>query len=175
MEEEMRTLNFYGVESDMIVHILDLNPNSIHKEIENIGQIEKYMMSEETYDSLPESFRKWKKEFLLHNPHLVNPLNGQVEICDPDHLKTLAETMQVGQRCQLENGARGEIRFIGRALEVGYGYFIGIELDEAVGDGGNGTIEGMHYFFGTEGHAIFVRPNKVEVGDFPKIEESDEI
>ena len=83
-------------------------------------------MSEETYDALPENFRKWKKNFLAHNPHLVNPLSGQVEICDPDYLKTLAETMQVGQRCQLENGSRGEIRFIGRALEVGYGYFIGV-------------------------------------------------
>ena len=39
MDEEMRTLNFYGVENDMTVHILDLNPNSIHKEIENVNQI----------------------------------------------------------------------------------------------------------------------------------------
>ena len=53
MEEEMRSLDFYGVQSDMIVHIMDLNPNSIHKEIENVAQIEKYVMSEETYDSLP--------------------------------------------------------------------------------------------------------------------------
>ena len=49
----MRSLDFYGVQSDMIVHIMDLNPNSIHKEIENVAQIEKYVMSEETYDSLP--------------------------------------------------------------------------------------------------------------------------
>ena len=125
----MRTLNFYGAEADMIVHILDLNPNSIHKEIENITQIEKYVMSEETYEALPENFRKWKKSFLANNPHLVNPYTGELEICDPDYLKFLAETMQVGQRCQLENGSRGEIRYIGRALEVGYGYFIGIELD----------------------------------------------
>jgi tubulin-folding cofactor B len=83
--------------------------------------------------------------------------------------------MQVGQRCQLENGARGEIRFIGRALEVGYGYFIGIELDEPTPQGGDGTLEGMHYFFSTPGKAIFIRPNKVEVGEFPKIEANDEI
>ena len=63
------------------------------------------------------------------NPQIKNPLTNQIEICDPDYLKTLAETMHVGQRCQLENGARGEIRYVGRAIEVGYGYFIGIELD----------------------------------------------
>jgi len=39
MEEDMRSLNFYGVENGMIVYITDLNPNSIHKEIENTNQI----------------------------------------------------------------------------------------------------------------------------------------
>jgi hypothetical protein len=41
-------------------------------------------------------------------------------------MKSMADTMQVGLRCQLENGARGEIRFIGKVLELGFGYFIGI-------------------------------------------------
>ena len=31
IEEEMRSLDFYGVESGMIISIMDLNPNSIHK------------------------------------------------------------------------------------------------------------------------------------------------
>lgn len=31
MEEDMRSLDFYGVQPDMTIHILDLNPNSIHK------------------------------------------------------------------------------------------------------------------------------------------------
>jgi len=45
MDENMRSLNFYGVENGMIVYITDLNPNSIHKEIENTNQIEKYTIS----------------------------------------------------------------------------------------------------------------------------------
>lgn len=36
----------------MIVHINDLNPASIHKEIENVNQVEKYTMSEESYNAL---------------------------------------------------------------------------------------------------------------------------
>ena len=73
----------------------------------------------------------------------------------------MTETMNVGQRCQLENGARGEIRFIGRALQVGFGYFVGIQLDDAIENGGDGTLEGMHYFFSEQGKAIFLRPNKI--------------
>lgn len=81
--------------------------------------------------------------------------------------------MQVGQRCQLENGARGLIKYIGQIVDLGFGYFIGIELDQTVAGCGNGTLWGKYYFGCDDGKAIFVRPNKVEVGDFPKIEESD--
>lgn len=42
----MRTLDFYGVQNEMIVSITDLNPASILKEIENSNQVEKYIMSE---------------------------------------------------------------------------------------------------------------------------------
>ncbi len=60
----------------MIIYIMDLNPQSIHKEIENSGQVEKYVMSEETYSQLPENFRKWKHNFLIENPHIKNSLTG---------------------------------------------------------------------------------------------------
>lgn len=65
MDEDLRTLDFYGVQSGMIISIMDLNPASILKEIENNNQIEKYIMSEESYNNLPDNFRKWKHNFLL--------------------------------------------------------------------------------------------------------------
>ena len=76
MEEDMRTLDFYGVEDKMVVSISDLNPASILKEIENSNQVEKYTMSEETYEALPENFRKWKHQFLVENPQIKNSLTG---------------------------------------------------------------------------------------------------
>lgn len=33
MQEDFRTLDFYGVQNGMTIFIYDLNPNSIHKEI----------------------------------------------------------------------------------------------------------------------------------------------
>jgi dynactin complex subunit len=53
------------------------------------------------------------------------------------------------------------IRYIGQVYELGYGYFIGIELDETVGGCGNGTLYGMYYFLCDNGKAIFLRPNKI--------------
>jgi len=40
---------------------------------------------------------------------------------------------------------------------------------------GDGTLSGNHYFFCDIGRGYFERPNKIEAGDFPQIEESDEI
>ena len=129
MDEAMRPLDFYGVENGMIVAISDLNPNSILKEIENTNQIEKYVMSEETYDQLPENFRKWKHQFLIDNPQVKQSLTGQPEICDPEYMGSVASTLSVGMRCQLENGARGEIRYVGKVTEIGFGYFVGVLMD----------------------------------------------
>ena len=175
MEEDLRTLDFYGVQNGMIISITDLNPNSIIKEIESNNQVEKYVMSEETYNQLPENFRKWKHSFLLENPQVKHSLSGQPEICDPEYLHSVASTLYPGMRCQLENGARGEIRFVGKVAELGFGWFVGVILDHPQPGLGNGTLSGNYYFYTEMGRGYFERPNKVEVGDFPKIEESDEI
>lgn len=76
IDEDMRTLDFYGIQAGMIVSITDLNPASILKEIENNNQVDKYVMSEETYENLPENFRKWKHSFLVENPQIKSSLTG---------------------------------------------------------------------------------------------------
>jgi len=101
MDEDMRSLDFFGVESGMIIAITDLNPTSILKEIENTGQIEKYVMSEETYSQLPENFRKWKHDFLVENPQIKATFSGTTEICHPDYMMAVAQTLSPGMRCQL--------------------------------------------------------------------------
>lgn len=85
----------------------------------------------------------------------------------------MASLIIVGQRCQLENGARGEVRYVGKAPELGFGYFVGVLLDEPQVGLGNGTLSGNYYFHCEIGYGYFERPNKIEMGDFPKIEEND--
>ena len=82
----------------------------------------------------------------------------------------MAMTIIVGQRCQLENGARGEVRYVGKVPELGFGYFVGIVLDESQEGLGSGVLSGNYYFHCQNGFGYFDRPNKIEMGDFPKIE-----
>jgi hypothetical protein len=70
-------LGEYGVETGMIIYVIDSNPNSILKQIESYEGVEKYMMSNEDYDKLPENFKKWKKKFLALNPQIIHQNKNQ--------------------------------------------------------------------------------------------------
>ena len=56
---------------------------------------------------------------------------------------------------------------------MGYGFFIGIALDEPLGDN-NGNIKGNKYFEAENNYGITVRPNYFKVGNYPPINEFNE-
>lgn len=94
-------------------------------------------------------------------------------------MKDEAEAIVVGSRCQLNTGdRRGEVKYTGKVPGMGAGYWIGVLLDEPVGDS-NGTHKGKQYFEAGDKCAAFVRPTDLQVGDFPERdifdEEEDEI
>lgn len=157
---------------------MDMNPNSIHKEIEDLAKIQKYTISDEDYDKIPENFRKWKKQLHESNPDLLEKINNPVPPSaggvDDDYMKGIADCMSVDDRCKLSNGCRGTIKYIGKVPGLSYGYYIGVLLDEPSGDN-NGIYKGIKYMEAKDKHAIFVRPDTIEIGDFPILEPEDEI
>ncbi len=53
---------------------------------------------------------------------------------DQDFMKEQADKIQVGNRCKvLENGHRGEVKYVGKVNNMGLGFFVGIKLDEPYG------------------------------------------
>lgn len=57
-------------------------------------------------------------------------------------------------------------------MDLGHGYFVGVRLDEPYGDS-NGVIKGVKYLEASNKYAIFVRPNALEIGDFPILDIDD--
>ena len=109
----------------------------------------------------------------------TNFTNAQDESLYSDFMKEEAEAIQVGSRCELNVGQRrGEVMFRGRVIGLGAGFWIGVRLDEPTGDS-NGTVRGTPYFEAGDKCATFVRPDELQVGDFPERdifdEEEDEI
>jgi tubulin-folding cofactor B len=160
LADDMRPLGFYGAETGMVLYVNDLNPGSIHKQIESFEGVEKYVMSEADYEKLPENFRKWKQEQLKKYPELLKQAQNVVktEQYDPDYLSELASSIQFGSRCRTDTGARGEICFVGRVPDLGPGFFVGVRLDEPFGSG-NGVVKGVKYFDSPQKYGVFVRPN----------------
>lgn len=99
-------------------------------------------------------------------------------------------------RCQLlpsSDARRGTVRYVGSVPEILHGSsktggpWVGIELDEPTGknDGSIGNVSddgdadntagrGVRYFQCRPKHGIFVRPDRLEVGDFGVLDELGE-
>ena len=52
---------------------------------------------------------------------------------------------------------------------MGEGYFVGIQLDEPFGKN-NGMFNGVQYFECLNKYGIFLRPDEINVGDFPELD-----
>ena len=77
----------------------------------------------------------------------------------------------IGSRCEVESTEpglhkRGTVRFIGPTEFGGAGVWVGIEYDEPMGKN-DGSVQGKQYFTCAPKFGVFVRPDKVRVGDFP--------
>jgi len=83
----------------------------------------------------------------------------------------------VSKRCRLlpdSDARRGVIAFVGPVPQIpGLGPWVGISLDEPTGKN-DGSISGQKYFECSKNHGVFVRPDRVEVGNFPPLNDLDE-
>ena len=67
--------------------------------------------------------------------------------------------MSIGNRCIIvETGRKGTVKYIGKVPEIDLGFWIGVQLDEAIGDS-NGSVNGKVYFDAGHNCAVFVRPS----------------
>ena len=80
-----------------------------------------------------------------------------------------------GSRCETKMGAmRGVVKFVGKVdaccvKEVGF--WVGVELDDPMGDGMDGSMNGTKYFECKKKFGVFLRPDALDVGDYPEIDE----
>merc|ERR1719440_34390 len=64
MFDDNKTLSYYGARSGMEIHIKDLDPHSLslHGGLEDVSQVEKYVMPDEEYDKMKNTVRAIKRE-----------------------------------------------------------------------------------------------------------------
>ena len=84
--------------------------------------------------------------------------------------------IKVGARCEMQlktcGKQRGTVRFVGETKFKENQLWIGVELDEPFGKN-DGSVEGDKYFSCAPKYGVFAKPETVEVGDFPVVDELD--
>mmetsp|Transcript_14169 Transcript_14169/g.37429 ORF Transcript_14169/g.37429 Transcript_14169/m.37429 type:complete len:116 (-) Transcript_14169:344-691(-) len=96
------------------------------------------------------------------------PEPPKAPITDDEHMADLVASMKVGDRCQINpGGKRGVVAFVGKIPAIAPGWWVGVQYDEPVGKN-DGTVKGSRLFECPPNYGGFLRPDKVEVGDFPE-------
>ncbi|KAL8906652.1 MAG: hypothetical protein Q9207_001906 [Kuettlingeria erythrocarpa] len=154
--------------------VKDAQPASTHPSagtaIPAPSSVPKYEMPVETYSTLPDTVLAYKK---THHIGRFDPNAPELKAKKVDDLwKEIAEGgIVVGARCILPPSTtrRGTVAYVGLIPGIpGVGPRVGVKLDEPAGKN-DGSVGGQRYFECDPHHGIFVRPDRVEVGDWREL------
>lgn len=114
---------------------------------------------------------------LVPNPS-PKPLHTSPPNSSTNILTSLPLGITLNSRCHLlpssTDDRRGSISYIGPIPEIpGLGKWIGITLDEPTGKN-DGSVQGKRYFSCSVKCGVFVRPERVECGEFPVLDDLGE-
>jgi tubulin-folding cofactor B len=145
-------------------------------------------MPETQYEQLSDTVLAWKKKQKLgrFDPNTKSAKEMAEERRSKDEDEIRKKSIEVGMRCRVghDDTRRGVVRFVGEIIglggekEVGCRW-VGVELDEPLGrnDGSakteveGGSSESKRLFACKDKFGVFVRPEKVEVGDWPLLDD----
>lgn len=164
LSDNMRPFGFYSPLDGYRLHIIDLDPSSVTSGgwLEDTSLVEKYKISDEAYDKLDGTYRKFKEKLGPRSSSAHGPKMGD------DYMEDICANIKVGDRCQVEAGEkRGVVKYVGRAEALGPGFWVGIQYDEPLGKH-DGLVKGTRFFQCPPLHGAMVRPDKVKVGDYPE-------
>lgn len=155
----------------------DTRPPGARDNYTDPSAVPKYTMSTGDYEARTDSVLAWKKKQHLgrFDPNAPDLEQQKIRAVERE---VEERHIEVGRRCQLlpaNDGRRGTVAFIGPVKEIpgSVGPWIGVNLDEPTGKN-DGTVGGQRYFECAEKYGVFVRPERVEVGNFPVLDEFDE-
>ncbi|KAK4240287.1 CAP Gly-rich domain-containing protein [Achaetomium macrosporum] len=176
-EESARLAQFPLVPYAELV-VVDTRPVSARPNFSSTAGVEKYVLPEEEYEKKTDSVLAWKKAQKLGRFDPNAPSHEQAKIAAIAQ-EIEARGIAVGKRCRVgqDDTRRGEIMYVGDVKEIpGLGAWVGIQLDEPVGKN-DGSVGGTRYW-GEESEVkrgVFVRPERVEVGDFPVLNDLEDM
>ncbi|KAF4954653.1 hypothetical protein FGADI_5120 [Fusarium gaditjirri] len=161
------------------LHVTDTRPAASRINLNDTMGVDKYVMPEEEYEKKKDSVLAWKKAQKLGRFDPDAPSHEEAKLQALDR-EVATRGIAVGRRCRVggEDTRRGVIQYVGEVKEIpgGLGSWVGVQLDEPVGKN-DGSIAGTRYWGEPSElkHGVFVRPERVEVGDFPALDDLEDM
>ncbi|KAK3343762.1 CAP Gly-rich domain-containing protein [Lasiosphaeria hispida] len=178
-DEESVYLQAYPLQPYAELHIVDTRPPSARPNFSSAADVEKYVMPEEEYEKKSDSVLAWKKAQKLGRFDPNAPSHEQAKIVAIAQ-EIEARGIAVGKRCRVgqDDTKRGVVKYVGEVKEIpgGMGSWVGVELDEPVGKN-DGSIGGTRYWGEPSQvkRGVLVRPERVEVGDWPVMDDLEDM
>ncbi|KAI0367601.1 hypothetical protein BV20DRAFT_970382 [Pilatotrama ljubarskyi] len=162
LSDDSKPLGFYGVHDWQVLKVHDLNPaTSFTGQLSDTSQVDKFELSETEYAQRQDTVLAYKQR---------HKIGRFAEKAAEEAQKVQNLDIPIGARCEVESTEedfhkRGTVRFVG-PTEFAKGIWVGVEYDEPIGKN-DGSVKGKRYFECPPNHGVFVKPERVKVGDFP--------
>ncbi|KAI6815218.1 hypothetical protein KC332_g11213 [Hortaea werneckii] len=175
-DEDATQLAAWPLQAYAEIYVSDTRPPGARTNYTDVSAVPKYEMSTADYENRTDSVLAWKKSQKLGRFDPLAPSIEESKVA-ASYAEVSARNIAVGKRCRLlpadSDARRGEVAFVGDVGEIpgGVGAWVGVRLDEPTGKN-DGSVKGTRYFECGGGNCgVFVRPERVEVGDFPVLDE----
>ena len=159
--------------------MIDTRPAGSRINYNDTSGVDKYVMPEDEYEKKSDSVLAWKKTQKLGRFDPNAPSHEQAKLAALEQ-EIKERGIEVGKRCRVgsDDTRRGTIKYVGEVKEIpgGLGSWVGVHLDEPVGKN-DGSIAGSRYWGEPSElkHGVFVRPERVEAGDFPALDDLEDM
>ncbi|XP_068601260.1 tubulin-folding cofactor B [Brachionichthys hirsutus] len=170
MDDNEALMGSYAVDDNCRIHVIDRSGRQMG-EFDDVQKVEKYEISDETYDKKTDSARSFMKKHHIGHFNEEEVAKKKAELAARQEArKDAADAISVGSRCKVQIPGQstklGTVMFVG-TTDFKRGYWVGVKYDEPLGKN-NGIIGGKQYFECEDKYGGFVMPEHVTVGDFPE-------
>ncbi|CAO1638214.1 unnamed protein product [Sympodiomycopsis kandeliae] len=179
-EDESIKLHDVGVDQDGLgIKVTDDRPEDITRMYTDETLLkERFELTEEEYKNRSDTVLAYKQRNKLgrFDPAQQAAQEAISQASSNQDAVTIAKWLDnVNKRFEtLDTTARrGTIRFVGNT-SFAQGVWIGVEFDEPVGKN-DGSVNGIRYFQCRDKFGGFVKPDKIQVGEFPVRSIEDEL
>jgi len=175
-DDEHTPLSTFPLQPYAEILVTDTRPASARINFTDVSSVEKYVMPEKEYETRTDSVLAWKKSQKLGR---FDPNAPDIEEQKTKAIEREIEErgIEKGKRCRFlpsTDDRRGTVAFVGLVPQIpGLGPWVGVALDEPTGKN-DGSAGGQRYFECEPKCGVFVRPERIEVGDFPPLDDFGE-